>query len=388
MSGKGSVIIYKGKFLYDVVNVFSDLVADAFKEAGYTPFVIDLRQGTSFIEELKKVVEKGGCKLIFSFAGAGAELLLSNGKLLHEMIPLPFIAAMVDDPAHFPQRFTLPNIVIGCLDESHCDYIQHRFNGERMAVFLPHGGCPPSKPFDGPFQERPHELVFPGSYLDYVSIEAKFASMPETARKIVYKALDIFEAGDEIPAHEAIIKAFIALGGNPGQNGNYAFILDELFNSFEHLVRARRRSKALKALDEAGIPVEIYGEGWPKGLFKCHRTFPPLPFPEMLNLMAHSKIVLSMRAVPGSHERVPSAAMAGALALSDFNSCIAAQFIEGSEIAFYRWTRIEELPAIAGKLISDLPATEKMASAGKAKAFACHSWRNRVDLLLSTLGLP
>lgn len=386
---KGSVVIYKGKFAYDVVNVFSDLVAEGFREAGYECVPIDLTQGASFAEELKAVLRAGSCKAVFSFAGAGAELEVSGGRLLHDVVGVPFVAAMVDHPAHFLKRYALRKLHIGCFDSSHRDYLDLRFSKSKSSFVLPHGGCPPAKPFDGAFEERPCDIVFPASFLDPAPLEKGLSSLPAHMRKTLERAVEISDACDSIPTHLALSEAAKAFGVDCASSQlAFSTVMDPLFSLFEHLTRARRRIGALKLLDEAGLPVDIYGSNWPKGLFKVHRVHEPLGFYETLDLMARSKIVLNMRAIPGPHERVCSAAMAGALCVSDFNEGTAAQFKEGEEIAFFRWTRAKELPELVASLLAAPSKASRVAEASRSRAFAEHRWSQRAKLALAALGLP
>jgi hypothetical protein len=383
---KGCVVVYKGKFLYGAVNRFAELIAEGFRAEGYDAPLIDLTQGVSFLKELKPIMDSGSCKAIFSFAGAGSELRLEDGRLLHDVLGVPFVAAMVDDVAHFPNRFCLEKMLVGCVDESHFDYLARRFGPSKRPFLLPHGGCPPPEPFDGPYEARPVEILFPGSFLDPAAPASNIAKMSPQARLIAENALKLYDSVDEMAPREALLQAAKSLGCDTSHPRLYAFLLDELFSDFEMLVRARRRVRALKALDDAGLAVEIYGENWPHGLFKHHKIGPSLPFEEVLALMASSKIVLNMRSMPGSHERAPSAAMAGALVLSDFNSLVARQFEEGREIAFFRWTSCEsELPRLAAALLAAPAKAASIAAAGRARAFAEHTWRASAKVVLRAL---
>ncbi len=385
---KGTIAVYKGKFVYDVVNVFSEQIAAGFKDAGYEPVFIDLTQGASFLKELQPLASSGSCKAVFSFAGAGAELAVQDGRLLHDLLPIPFVAAMVDHPAHFLKRYALRNVHVGCFDASHCEYLDMRFAKEKRSFLLPHGGCPPPKPFEGAFEERPNKIVFPASFLDPAPLEEKLAALPGNMRKTVERAIEIAETRDSIPTHKALAEAARAFGVDVSSQEGFNIVMDNLFSLFEFIVRANRRIGALKLLDKAEIAVDIYGDKWPKDLFKTHRVHAPLNFPETLNLMARSQLVLNMRAIPGPHERVCSAALAGALCLSDFNEGTAAQFQEGREIAFFRWTKGGELPQIIDGLLSNPSKAAEMAGAGKARALAEHTWSQRAKLVLTELGLP
>jgi len=295
---------------------------------------------------------------------------------------------MVDHPGHFLDRYGLSKILIGCYDPSHLDYLKLRFGPSKRAFHLPHGGSPPPSPFAGSWEERPCELVFPASYMDLKTLESKIMTMPEAPRRIVFSSAEIAESFDEIPTHLAAMEAAKALGVDFSKPGTFEFVLDQLLGTVEHLIRCRRRMALLNVLDKAGLPVDVYGEGWPEGLFKSHRIHPQLDFDGVLNLMSRSKIVLNARSVPGSHERIPSGMMAGALVLSDFSSSVAEEFADGEELLLYRWTKTDSLPQLVSSLLSDAAGSEKIAAKGSGKAFRECSWQDRAGLVLRTLGLP
>ncbi len=388
MAANGSVIVYKGRFLYGVVNVFAEQIAEGFRLRGYEPHLVDLSNLADFPAAMHKALSKGDCRLVFSFASVGASFTTPDGALLHDKLGVPFVAAMVDHPGHFLDRYAPARILIGCYDPSHLDYLSLRFGGSKRSFHLPHGGSPPPEPFQGPWKERPFEIVFPASYMDTETLEAKVKAMPEMPRRIIDAAVEGSDPFDEIPTHLAVMNAAKSFGVDFAKEGVFSFVLDQTLATVEHLIRGRRRMALLKILDDAGLAVDIYGEGWRQGLFKNHRLRGKLDFDGVLNVMARSKIVFNARAIPGSHERIPSGMMAGALVLSDFSSCVASEFSDGEELRLYRWTRRASLPEIVKGVLADAEGSARIAAQGMGKAKRDCSWQGRAGLVLRELGLP
>jgi spore maturation protein CgeB len=141
--------------------------------------------------------------------------------------------------------------------------------------------------------------------------------------------------------------------------------------------------KILSELDKSGLKTTIYGNNWPEGIFKKHSINGAVGFNDILKLMTRSKIVLNIGNYPdGSHERVFSAMLNGALMLSDYNSYLAEIFEEDKEIAFYRWLDLEVLPEKTAYLLSHPEKMKEIALKGKRKAEKEHTWKSRAESLL------
>ena len=103
--------------------------------------------------------------------------------------------------------------------------------------------------------------------------------------------------------------------------------------------------------------------------------------------MGRSKIVLNTRVTPGTHERVFTSMLCGALCLSDRNEANAALFKDGEQIAFYDWTAIPEAPKMAGELLGDNGKGARMAFNGLEAARNGHTWSHRADSIMKALKL-
>jgi spore maturation protein CgeB len=77
--------------------------------------------------------------------------------------------------------------------------------------------------------------------------------------------------------------------------------------------------------------------------------------------------------VPGSHERILSGALCGAVVLSDFTKWASSEFEDGDEISLYKWTARESLPQAVGSLLENPSRAAAIASKGMLKAREAHT---------------
>lgn len=384
-----SVIIYKGNFQYDAVNIFADELAEGFNDLSIDTFVIDLRNTQTLAENLKNALSGTDCRLICAFAGIGAELKASSGAFFHDTLKIPFAALSIDHPVHMLSRAAQKNMQIGCYDESHINFLDIISGGQLSAFHFPHGGCICQEPFTGTYSERPVEVFFPASYIN-PGVISKLDSLPPHCRDIGLSAVDIILEADSMPVHEAIIAAGIASGIDVKIGEGFRILLDvmeKVFIPVELHTRGVKRIEVLKILDNAGISVEICGSNWPDGLFKNHKVSPPMDFKSVLRKMSESKVVLNAFMIPGSHERLLSAALAGAHVLGDYSPWPFENFFEGREMSFYRWTKRNMIPEAVRGILSDIPNAEAVAKAGQLKTRNNHTWKNRARSLAGRFGL-
>lgn len=150
-------------------------------------------------------------------------------------------------------------------------------------------------------------------------------------------------------------------------------------------LRMKRRKECLEVLAEAGLKIKVFGNGWAKTSFaENFEIHPAVKFDELLKLVAKSKIVLNIvpSFVEGSHERVFTAMLNGAVALTDRNKYYEKEFKEGSNIVFYSWDNLTELPDRLNDLLCDQERLNFIAAEGKKVALQKHTWTVRALALL------
>src|SRR5690606_37253109 len=103
-------------------------------------------------------------------------------------------------------------------------------------------------------------------------------------------------------------------------------------------IRMKRRMDCLGVLAKNGVRIKVFGNGWDKAPFasglEIHKA---VSFLELLALIGRTKIVLNILPLfsDGSHERVFSAMLNGAVAITDQNRYYETEFKENTNIVMY-----------------------------------------------------
>ncbi len=141
------------------------------------------------------------------------------------------------------------------------------------------------------------------------------------------------------------------------------------------------REPVLHELDDLGLAT--WGPGWPRGALygdafvralsgavagvNVHQQFGPRGDPA--------------RYGAGANMRVFELAAVGTPQLSDAKADIERHFTPGREIVLYR--SVEELKERARELLSDEPLRRSLADAARERALREHTWRHRIEELLT-----
>lgn len=152
-------------------------------------------------------------------------------------------------------------------------------------------------------------------------------------------------------------------------------------------VRNYRRHVCLQVLAESGVRIDIYGSNWENLKIKTTnnlRFHPPTNFWDLLRLMQQSKIVLNIdpNFSNGGHERVFSAMLNGAVALTNINGFYAEEFSDGKEVVLYSWNKLGDLPEKITRILGNSEKFESIRLAGQQTAEKYHTWSERAKRIL------
>lgn len=141
------------------------------------------------------------------------------------------------------------------------------------------------------------------------------------------------------------------------------------------------RPEIVRRLREAGVRVETFGPGWPKG---------PLTMEEMVRTWSRSRINLGFGGVIGHKDtyclkgRDFEVPMSGGLYLTEHHEELAPFYDIGREIVTY--SGFDELLEKISWLLSDPAAAESIRKAGRARAMSEHTWEMRFEKVFRMLG--
>jgi len=177
----GRIVLYKGQSQYDVLRIFIDQLAGAFRLLQQDTVVVDL-VASDAEEQLKRAFAEP-CDFVFSFNGIGVDFKLGE-KSLYDALGTIFIFSLVDDPIHHIQRLETEcnNLLVTCVDRFHTNIMPY-LDQYRTFGFLPHGGCLPKD--DCKETERDIDLIFCGSFQEPEEYFQIWKGYPVTLRKLL-----------------------------------------------------------------------------------------------------------------------------------------------------------------------------------------------------------
>jgi spore maturation protein CgeB len=141
------------------------------------------------------------------------------------------------------------------------------------------------------------------------------------------------------------------------------------------------RPEIIAKLREAGVPVEVFGPGWPHGA---------LTMEEMVRTWSRSRINLGFGGVLGHKEtyclkgRDFEVPMSGGLYLTEHHEELIPFYDIGREIVTY--TGFDDLLGKIRWLLSNPDKAEVIRQAGRARALREHTWEMRFDRVFRVLG--
>jgi hypothetical protein len=371
------VILFKGRFQYDAVNTFVDELAAGLAALGRETVLIDLAADSERSRIEAELTRPFEC--IVAFAAIGTlPRHVAAGPPMYDHLSAPYVAVLIDHPSYHLDRFTIDNMILTCYDRTHVAFLRKYFGGKKRVEFLPHGGSAAGD--DGPAPDsRPIGILFPGTYADP---DAEYANLRQSLAPDVFDIMDFVVERLLVSDGEPMEVALSAVLSAEGREDEWTRFCPYLL-LVESFVKPYKRMEVLRRLDGAGLAVEILGNHWPESLFRHHRIQPARHYSDVLRLMRRSKMVLNMGFVPdGSHERVFSALLNGALPVSDGNPYLEESFPHEGDMLLFRWTQLDELPARIEALLNDRTSLAGYPSRATQLGQA-HTWAARAGELLA-----
>ncbi|MBT3394558.1 MAG: glycosyltransferase family 1 protein [Waddliaceae bacterium] len=371
----GKIVIYKGGFQYDVVNMFAEELCEGFIALGKDAVVVDIlkKEENTIISLLSD-----SCDAVISFNAIGA--LTRNGASVYDLFDVPFIALLVDHPFYHYDRFKdIENCTVTCLDLSHIRCLK-RVLPRMKTLHLPHAG---SLGEENLCCDKDIDILFAGTYIG--SEEEAKQKLQGAKNPVLQKIFeDIVQANLDDDA-QALDEMFLKYAEEKKITmDNAGMLLLECrtgLNISDFVIRNIKRLRALKILDDAGVTVDIYGDNWPDDLFVNHRIHDAVPFKDVLSLMNRSKLVLDLSFYPeGTHERIFSAMLNGACVLTDYNP-----YLESIPmINTFKWKDLKQLPERVEALVADSADSFEERAIMQEYAKKHHTWKNRAAKLLES----
>lgn len=368
------IALLAGPSQYGVLHRFLRELADGFVRCGREARIIDLTAEHSSRSLAEAVA--GGVDFVFSYNGLAMDARIGE-ESYWDAAGLHYFTALVDHPYHQIDRLTSPmrNLTVTCVDRRHVRFLQAFLGEEARCYFLPHFGMEG----DRTESDRDIDILFPGSFGNADQTREGWRNLSPPLVELAVDVCDEVLGGEVKPLEEAI-PTVCGRRGIPVDGDIYS-----LLPEMDLYIRQRRRETLLTALADAGLVVDVVGScGAPYPALSRHRLHAATGVDESITLMRRAKIVLNAgpNFCDGSHERVFSAMLNGAVAVTDVNGYWPEQLVDGEEALFYEWQNLSLLPDRLRGLLADVPRREEVAAAGERKAGRYHTPQARAERII------
>jgi len=241
-----------------------------------------------------------------------------------------------------------------------------------------------------PSQPSPkiYDISFIGTYHDYrQDLPALYARNPWT-RHFAARCLRFLKQDPSLTVEKSLEKTISSYGLQADDK-----TFEELFYNLRYLstiIAYYYREKSIAALLNANITIHVFGDTWSRSPFARHPhciLHPNLSMHKTMEVLQKSKISLNIMKwhKDGFTERISNSLLCQSLVLSDKSQYLEENFINGTELVLFDLSKLELLPSIVNRLLSDSALLEYITANGHKKALEQHLWIHRAKQFLDIL---
>lgn len=371
----------------ETLHFFSDRLAEEFISMGYEVRLVRICEpflGTAAL--LDFIVPHETVLIAFNFHSLQKEAIFHtpDGKLFWDVYDVACINIIVDHPFYYYEelRYLPKRYLQICIDEDHTDYMRRFYPSISCGKTMPLAGCAYHTSFDSgrssSFQEdvQNPSLWTTSSSADTPSVR----SISERSTDVVFTGCftspDFFlpymkRNGAEYDTfYHGILDDLLA---DPDQCIHTVYLrhlnrelpelsdedLKNVMNKMIFLdlwIRFTFRGKAIQALLDADLPVHCIGAGWNVlPVAKKSRLTYTEYSDTAVCLKAISKAKLSLNVMPwfkrGSHDRIYSSMLNGAVCVTDKSRYLLTHFKDGAFLRYYDLKDLSTLPQTVTDLL-------------------------------------
>lgn len=376
-----------GASQYDSTAMFMQEMEEYMRDAGWQTDLLDGRDEQEYEKQRDRIIQNQ-YDVIFTINGMLLEEDSSLGQVLLQNQNVIYCTYLMDHPLIHYQRLqtAYPYVFLLSPDRLHTAYTDCYLKNIWGTAFLPHAGCQNQGVL--PYQQRNIDLSFMGSYIPLNQIRQQFQSYPREMCLLMETAADILVREPERTLEEAVDICFEKYEVELREE-DVPDVLAE-FRVVDRYIRSYYRDAVIRTLVEAGIRVDVYGDGWERFQTDAKEYLcihPAVSYQESLDIISHSKISLNIMPwfKDGSHDRVFTAMLNGAICLTDTSAYLEEQLREREHVYFYSLKGLRYLPAKVRDILDHPEQSAKIAAAGRELALQRHTWGNRAAEVMEYL---
>ena len=379
-----NIVIYKGKFQYDVVNYFVDELKLAFNKLGHNVNIINLLTKTP--SDIISFFKQNNVDLVLAFNGINF-----TDRFFYEKLNIPLGIILVDHPFYHLSRIQTykGNTTFICmLDLEHLDCFEECIDANVPIAWLPHGGTEIKLNKN---INKEYDVIFPASINDYVHFEKILLELPNGIVK--ESALNLYEKGKQnynIPLYKYFKDELNYIGIDKKDlmsNNKYLMAFGYIYTLVDKTLRARNRYRIIKKLLNAGVKIQHYGNIQRKEFLE-HKNFithGPIDYIKLIVEIKRSKLLI--HEIPyfqnGSHERFLTSMLNKTLVLSNINNYCNNQYVNKENIVFYDMNNLDTLVNNVYYYLENEDKRKKVEENAYQITKRFNTWINRAEEIIN-----
>ena len=308
-----------------------------------------------------------------------------DGKNFWKCMNAPVIDYIVDHPRNFSDSMREPacDLYVFTLDRDHRDYINRFYPKVKEAIFSPNGGTAIGNGLD--YEKRDIDVLYMGNCNRKIQGFPMMPELPEIKNVAAFyeDVINLMFQDPMLPTEKAIEKYFES--HNIDLNDEKMFIFSTKYEgNIETYIRRFYKLEGIKALDDEGVRVDIYGTQWDDENYVFSdniHVHNRIGIEELMNIIGHAKISLCF--IPwfknGCSEKNFDSMLNGALCVSDRSGYLEENYRDGDNIVYFDLNNPKQMAADIKWLLKNPDAAAKIAQRGYETAMAYDTWYKRYE---------
>ncbi len=380
-----NVIIGKG--ILEGPDYYSSAFADYLRDKSINVYIVDVNDENTYRSNGFYEVCSKRNTVAFTFNNVLFRLNHMLGLDFWKERNIPVFDYIVDHPRYYADTMLDPvcDLYVFALDRDHVNYISNYYPKVKGAYFSPNGGTKIDNSIA--LKNREIDVLYMGNCKpawEFPQIDM----FPE--------GIDFFNGvlkyllTNPMLTTEDAIQLFFDDNRITVDNNHMIKINTEYAQFIENLVRRYYMLEAMKALDEAGVDVHVYGDGWvdEEYPFSDHiHLHGRISLIKLMNLIGSAKISLCF--IPwfknGCSEKNFDSMLNGCLVVSDQSGYLTEKYRDGYNIVYFDLNNPKQMAQDVKWLLTNISQAEVIAKRGYETAVKYDTWSCRFDRVMNVM---
>lgn len=325
--------------------------------------------------------------VMFTINNVGLMLRVEGGNYWKKYC-IPVFDYIVDHPRNYYDSMLHPecDLYVFTLDKDHKAFIDRFYPEVKMSFFSPNGGTEIN--IQEKYQQREIDVLYMGN-CNAASLFPVCREF-EDGGKDFYGVVSAHLMNDPMLSAEEAIEAYFRDKGKAVSEEELLLLNTGYAGYIEGQVRRHFKLEGIKALDDEGVHVDVFGDGWEDDDYHFSDNISlheRIEVEKMMDLIGRSKISLCF--IPwykkGCSEKNFDSMLNGALCVTDRSEYLDENYRDGYNIIYFDLNNPKQMAADVKWLLNNPYEAEIIARRGYYTARKNDTWNCRFDKVIEVM---